>query len=101
MVDILQCPLRTRVTPPGWISLRDPPAPCGHALSHCAAGQGCAGCWPPAKNAAAGCEQLARLLAQAGAAVRVALDVKVMKCRFSCKRAQRYIRLRLFPSTFS
>ena len=30
----------------------------------------------------------------------VALDVKVIKCRFSYKRAQRYIRLRLFPSTF-
>jgi hypothetical protein len=31
----------------------------------------------------------------------IAQDVKVIKCRFSYKRAQRYIRLLLFPSTFS
>ena len=31
----------------------------------------------------------------------VALDVKVIKCRFQSKRAQRYIRIQLFPSTFN
>ena len=31
---------------------------------------------------------------------RLALDVRVIKCRFQSKRAQRYIRLQLFPSTF-
>jgi predicted acyl esterase len=29
----------------------------------------------------------------------LALDVKVIKCRFQSKRAQRYMRLQLFPST--
>ena len=33
--------------------------------------------------------------------VRLALDVKVTKCRFRSKRAQRYIRLQLFTSTFN
>ena len=27
-------------------------------------------------------------------------DVEVLKCRFQSQRAQRYIRLQLFPSTF-
>ena len=31
----------------------------------------------------------------------LALDVKVIKCRFRSNRAQRYIRLQLFPSTFN
>ena len=31
----------------------------------------------------------------------VALDVKVIKCRFQSKRAQIYIRLQLFASTFN
>jgi hypothetical protein len=34
------------------------------------------------------------------AKVEVALDVEVITCRFSFKRAQRYIRIQLFPSTF-
>jgi hypothetical protein len=31
----------------------------------------------------------------------LALDVKVMKCRFQFKRAQRYVRSQLFPSTLN
>jgi hypothetical protein len=31
---------------------------------------------------------------------RLALDVEVITCRFQSKRAQIYIRLQLFPSTF-
>ena len=39
-------------------------------------------------------------LLEAHTAVTLALDVKVTKCRFQSKRAQRYIRIQLFPSTF-
>ena len=31
----------------------------------------------------------------------LALDVKVIKCQYSSKRAQIYMRLQLFPSTFN
>ena len=35
-----------------------------------------------------------------GRSCRLALDVKVIKCRFQSKRAQTYTRIQLFPSTF-
>ena len=42
-----------------------------------------------------------KLAVALGIVQAIALDVKVIKCRFQSKRAQRYMRLQLFPIAFN